>query len=218
MGKRNRNCWNDDFAISSLSNLWEDTKPVGKGFHDKLFNEGLADEELEDEREKTEEEVDEYDEMEKEIYGDMDEDEDDGGEEEADEEDKEELDEAAFSRQHYNLISGILQKHMKDGKAKEVIESLATELADVFAKDNPSFARDRFLQASGVMTEGEACDKEDGEGEMEEGSALDVVKNQILKYKKSGMSVDEFIEKLGSSEDADLIGQAIVELQKEGKL
>lgn len=61
-----------------------------------------------------------------------------------------------FTRQHYKAIAEII-KAQKDltgvfaGKqfAAQKIDDIATGLADYFAKDNPRFDRDKFLQACG---------------------------------------------------------------------
>lgn len=62
-----------------------------------------------------------------------------------------------FTRQHYKAIAEIVkgQKELADvfahkQFATQRISDIAKGLADYFAKDNPRFDRDRFLEACGL--------------------------------------------------------------------
>jgi hypothetical protein len=63
-----------------------------------------------------------------------------------------EMDEAAFSRQHYYAIAEILKKAMDNSEHKEesypVIQEIRQSLIELFSKDNPNFNKDRFLAAA----------------------------------------------------------------------
>lgn len=63
-----------------------------------------------------------------------------------------ELDEAAFSRQHYEAIAEILKTAMENTKDKEaaypVIQEIRQKLIEMFSADNKSFDKNKFLTAS----------------------------------------------------------------------
>lgn len=62
-----------------------------------------------------------------------------------------------FIRQHYEAIAEIIKSRIEyvsvftdHTMAKGTCNGIATELADYFAKDNPRFDRDKFLEACGL--------------------------------------------------------------------
>lgn len=62
-----------------------------------------------------------------------------------------EMDEAAFSRQHYESIARILKNDAQPGvDAETLVQDIAEDLADLFAQDNPNFDREKFLKAAGI--------------------------------------------------------------------
>ncbi len=64
-----------------------------------------------------------------------------------------EMDEAAFSRQHYLAIAQILQKTRRSDltKPQDIIDSIGNQLIRLFQKDNPNFDIDKFAKAAGVV-------------------------------------------------------------------
>ena len=79
--------------------------------------------------------------------------------------DKEEtIEEASFTRQHYQAVADILSQYVGKGD-DETISAITSDLADMFAEDNPRFARDKFMQAAGVKTESEEAEDEDTDEE-----------------------------------------------------
>jgi hypothetical protein len=60
----------------------------------------------------------------------------------------------AFQRRHYAAIAAVIEhrfaaEHPASGE-RWVVDAVADDLCDLFASDNPSFDRDRFLRACGV--------------------------------------------------------------------
>jgi len=66
--------------------------------------------------------------------------------------DEEEMEEASFSRKHYQAIADILAQHA-EGDSTEAVSEIAGDIADLFAQDNPRFDREKFLSAAGVPME-----------------------------------------------------------------
>lgn len=57
-----------------------------------------------------------------------------------------------FTRQHYKAIAGIIESNRGDG-VEHTLDQVASELADYFAKDNPRFDHNKFMDACGVNKE-----------------------------------------------------------------
>lgn len=62
-----------------------------------------------------------------------------------------------MSKKHYIAVAAILASHSEiatyGAKFVHISATIAHELADYFAKDNPNFNRSRFLTACGILTE-----------------------------------------------------------------
>ena len=71
----------------------------------------------------------------------------------------EDMEEAAFSRQHYQAIADILAEYAGEDK---FIPGIVADLVEFFKQDNPRFDEKRFMDAAGVKTE-EVEDDEDVE-------------------------------------------------------
>jgi len=81
--------------------------------------------------------------------------------------DDEEMEEAVFSRRHYQAIADILNDYYEK-KSAEMIEAMAKDLADLFEADNPRFDRRRFYSAVGVKQVYHEEEPEEDEEEPEE--------------------------------------------------
>lgn len=58
------------------------------------------------------------------------------------------LQEAAFTRQHYEAVAAILKKESQGAttrEEKDTIHRIASALADIFARDNSRFDRGFFM-------------------------------------------------------------------------
>lgn len=58
----------------------------------------------------------------------------------------------AFTRQHYQAVAAVLKKSRQghtSSDAVAAVEMITDELAQMFAKDNPSFRADQFKTAAG---------------------------------------------------------------------
>lgn len=101
---------------------------------DDSEEDGKGDEESSDEDDEEDEEDDDSDEDEEEIK-----------------DEPRELDEAAFSRQHYQAIADILKKSAKGRTGEtEIIQEIGEKLADLFVQDNPRFDAPKFYAAAGL--------------------------------------------------------------------
>ncbi|MBM4075814.1 MAG: hypothetical protein FJ267_09245 [Planctomycetes bacterium] len=59
--------------------------------------------------------------------------------------------EAAFTRQHYQALAAVIKKarqHHPGGNADSALDMIAGELAQLFARDNPNFRADQFVNAT----------------------------------------------------------------------
>lgn len=69
----------------------------------------------------------------------------------AEEDEEGQMDEASFSRQHYQAIADILKGAVKgEAGETEVISEIANKLVELFRQDNPRFDATKFLSAAGV--------------------------------------------------------------------
>lgn len=61
-----------------------------------------------------------------------------------------------MTRKDYEKMATVIRSHRKDddGTSSAVIASIAIDLAQVFATDNPRFDRARFFGACGLDTDG----------------------------------------------------------------
>ena len=64
-----------------------------------------------------------------------------------------------MTRKDYALIAAVLAKFGADGVPVDDRDSIAYDLADAFAIDNPRFDRERFLIAADVFTKCDKCAK-----------------------------------------------------------
>jgi hypothetical protein len=57
-----------------------------------------------------------------------------------------------FQSRHFNATADLLHDMLKDADLLDyqALMMVATKFADMFARDNPRFNRDRFLTASGA--------------------------------------------------------------------
>jgi hypothetical protein len=57
----------------------------------------------------------------------------------------------AFTRQHYQAVANVIKKarHMHTSSdATAALNMVVTEMADMFAADNPNFRKDQFINAT----------------------------------------------------------------------
>lgn len=68
--------------------------------------------------------------------------------------DSKEMNEASFSRQHYQAIADILKEVYRNNEeepvTKTIITDIGTKLIELFKKDNPRFDETRFRNAVSV--------------------------------------------------------------------
>lgn len=54
-----------------------------------------------------------------------------------------------MTKKHFEALAAIVNDNRFDGSRKEACESIARDMADLFAEENPRFDRERFLTACG---------------------------------------------------------------------
>ena len=54
-----------------------------------------------------------------------------------------------MTRKHFEALAAIINQNRFDGSRKEACYSIADDMADFFAEENPRFNREQFLTACG---------------------------------------------------------------------
>lgn len=116
------------------------------------------------------------------------------------EKDPEEIEEASFSKKHYESIATILNKFYGQSGPKnantDMIESLAIEFCEMFSKDNPSFDKSRFLNKVGIedIEEGNEEDDEEDIDSDEDDSEVEEERSKDKDEMDDGEEDDELEE------------------------
>jgi len=116
--------------------------------------------------------------------------------------DSEEMEEASFSRQHYQAIADILSQHV-EGESGDAISSVAADMADLFETDNPRFDRSKFMSAAGVKSEETEEEEPEDEEEIEEASPTSLDPASEKKIERLAALISKERKASGESETDD---------------